>query len=232
MQERRLVESFNAAIEGIIYVIKNERNMRFHFLAAFILLILGVYLNFDSTEFLMLTLTITLVLTTEIINTALEHLVDVVKSEFHPVARVIKDAGAGAVLLASINAVIVGYMLFARRIPFSIDIAMSRIRQSPWHITFIALIVVFGASIMGKVFFHKGKPLRGGMPSGHAAIAFSIVTVMAFIANNAIVTTLAFVMALLIARHRVTYAIHTLWEVVAGALLGTLLTTLVFQIFR
>ena len=98
--------------------------------------------------------------------------------------------------------------------------------------TFIALILVFGASILGKLAFHKGTPLRGGMPSGHAAIAFAIWTIIAFFTNNSIVIMLSFFMAFLIARHRVKDAIHTVWEVVAGAILGILLATLVFQIFR
>jgi len=232
MRERRFVESFNAAVEGFIYVLKTERNMRVHFLAAFFLVLLGVYLNFSFLEIVALSVTIALVLVTEMINTAMELLVDMIKSEFHPVARVIKDVSAGAVLLTAINAVIVGYVLFSKRIPFDIEMAMESIRQSPWHITFISMILVFGLSIMGKIAFQRGTPLRGGMPSGHSAIAFSIWTAIAFMTNNFIVITLAFVMAFLIARHRIKDAVHTLWEVVVGATLGMLVTTLVFQIFR
>ena len=135
-------------------------------------------------------------------------------------------------LLTTINAAIVGYALFARKVPFSIDVEMARIRQSPWHITFLAVILTFGLSIIGKLIFHRGTPLRGGMPSGHSAVAFSIWTVIAFMTNNSIVIALAFVMAFLIARHRVKDAVHTLWEVIAGAILGVLVTTLIFQIFR
>jgi diacylglycerol kinase (ATP) len=232
MQERGFVEGFNAAIEGFIYVLKTERNMRIHFLAAFFFLLLGVYLNFTYLELIALTITITLVLAAEMINTAIEHTVDMVKSEFHPIARIIKDVGAGAVLLTAINAIVVGYVLFSKKIPFDIKAETARARQSPWHITFIALIIVFVASIMGKLIFHKGTPLRGGMPSGHAAIAFSIWTIIAFLTNNSIVIALSFVMAFLIARHRIKDAVHTLWEVVAGAILGILITVLIFQIFR
>jgi diacylglycerol kinase (ATP) len=145
---------------------------------------------------------------------------------------VTKDIGAGVVLLTSINAAIVGYALFSRKIPFNVDAEMARIRQSPWHMTFIAVILVFGLSILGKLVFHRGTPLRGGMPSGHAAIAFSIWTVIVFLANNSIVIALAFVMAFLIARHRIKDAIHSFWEVLAGAVLGVLVTTLVFQLLR
>jgi len=232
MEERGFVESFNAAVEGFIYVLKTERNMRIHFLAAFFFVLLGVYLNFTYLEISALALVIALVLATEMINTAIELTIDMIKTEFHPMARMIKDIGAGAVLLASINAVIVGYILFSKKLPFNIETQMARVRQSPWHVTFMALILVFGLSIIGKLLFHKGTPLRGGMPSGHAAIAFSIWTIIVFLTNNSIVIALSFLMAFLIARHRITGAIHTFWEVLAGSMLGILATTLVFQLFR
>jgi diacylglycerol kinase (ATP) len=109
---------------------------------------------------------------------------------------------------------------------------MLGVRNSPWHLTFMALILVFASSILAKLMFHKGTPLRGGMPSGHSAVAFAIWTIIAFFSNNTIVIALSFLMAFLIARHRVKDAVHTVWEVIAGAILGVLLTTVVFQIFH
>ena len=232
MQERRFVESFNAAVEGFIYVLKTESNMRVHFLVAFFFILLGIYLNFTYLELLALSATITIVLASEMINTAVELIVDMVKSDFHPIARVIKDISAGVVLLTSINAVIVGYILFSRKFPFNVTDATQTIRNSPWHVTFIALILVFGVTIIGKMLSRKGTPLRGGMPSGHAAIAFSIWTIIVFLAHNSVVVVLSFFMAFLIARHRIKDSIHTIWEVIVGSLMGVLLTTLVFQVFR
>jgi len=158
--------------------------------------------------------------------------VDIIKSEFHPIARIIKDVAAGAVLLTSINAVIVGYLLFSKKVPFGIGESMIRIRQSPWHITFIAIILVLGTVIIGKALSQKGTPLRGGMPSGHAAVAFSVWTIIIFLTNNAIVVLLTFIMALLIARHRIKDSVHSILEVVVGAIIGVLLTLLVFQLLR
>lgn len=232
MQLQRFIGSFNAAVEGFIYVLKTERNMRTHFLAALFFLLLGIYLSFTAAEIMILAITITLVLAAEMINTAIELTVDMIQKEFHPIARIIKDVSGGAVLLTAINAVIVGYILFAKRIPFNVDTNLINVRTAPWHITFIALILVFGSSILGKIIFHKGTPLRGGMPSGHSAIAFAIWTVITFFTSNSIIIALTFLMAFLIARHRVKDAIHTVWEVVAGAVLGVLLTILIFQIFR
>ena len=196
------------------------------------MILLGIYLNFSYLETMVLCIIITMVLIAEMLNTAIEHIVDLVQSEIHPVAKIIKDVSAGAVLVSAVNAVVVGYVLFSRKIPFNVQDQMTRIRESAWHITFISLILVFGLSILGKVVFHRGTPLRGGMPSGHAAIAFSIWTVISFLTNNSIVIALTFFMAFLIARHRVKDAVHSIWEVFAGAVMGVLVTTLVFQLFR
>jgi len=233
MRESKLVESFNAAIEGFLYVIKTERNMRIHILFAIFILLLGIYLNFTHVEMMILAISVTLVLVAEMINTAIELIVDIiVQMEFHPIAKVIKDTSAGAVLVTVINAVIVGYMLFAGKIPFTLEEGITRLGQSPWHLTFIAIIVVLSLTILGKVTLRSGTPLRGGMPSGHSAIAFSMWTVIAFLTHSAVVMLLAFVMAFLIARHRIKDSIHTIWEVVAGAILGVLTTGLIFQLLH
>lgn len=228
----KFVASFNAAVEGFVYVLKTERNMRIHYMAALFFILLGIYLNFTGSEILILCAAITFVLMAEMFNTCIEHFVDLVKPEIHPTARIIKDIGAGAVLITSINAVIAGYVLYSRHIPFNIEEQLNVVKHSPWHITFFSLILVFGISIMLKLALHRGTPLRGGMPSGHSAVAFAIWTVIMFLSNNTIVIILAFVMAFLIARHRVKDAVHTVWEVVAGGIVGVLLTTLVFQIVR
>ncbi|MBN1527335.1 MAG: diacylglycerol kinase [Candidatus Omnitrophica bacterium] len=232
MRERGIVESFNAAIEGFIYVLKTQRNMRVHFLIAVLVVLLAIVLNFSALHIGILCITIMFVLVSEMLNTAIELIVDMVQSEFHPIARIIKDVSAGAVLLVAFNALIVGYVLFAKTIPLNIEVGVERLRESPWHLTFMSIILVLALTIAGKIIFHKGTPMRGGMPSGHAAFAFSLWTAIAFMTNNSIIIILAFVMAFLIARHRVKYAIHTVWEVIVGSLLGVLVTTFIFQLFR
>lgn len=229
----KFIESFNAAIEGFFYVIKTQRNMRIHFLLAILILLLGIFLNFTTLEMMMLSVSIALVLAAEMINTAIELAVNIiVQMEFHPIARIIKDVAAGAVLVTAINAVIVGYLLFAGKAPFTIEEGIMRIGQSPWHLTFITIIVVLALTIFGKVALHRGTPLRGGMPSGHAAVAFAMWAIISFLTRNAIVMLLTFVMAFLIARHRIKDSVHTIWEVIAGAVLGVLTTVLIFQLLR
>lgn len=229
---RSLVESLNYAIEGIIYVIKTQRNMKLHLIIAVIALSLSILLNVSKTELVFLSISIALVLVTEMLNTSIELSIDMVKETYHPLARIIKDISAGAVLVSSINAIIVGYLIFINRIEPRIDAGIARVRQSSWHMSFLCLIVLLCLVIIGKAIFHRGTPLRGGMPSGHSAVAFSIWTITTFLSSNIIVVALVFILAVLIAQSRLKKAVHTIWEVAAGGALGILTTTLIFQFLK
>jgi diacylglycerol kinase (ATP) len=232
MAKRKIVDSFNYAIEGLIYVLRSQRNMRVHFLFAVLILLFGIYLNLSGVEFLMLLVAIAFVLCTEMFNTAIEFTIDLISDTVNPLARIIKDIGAGAVLLSAMNALVVGYVIFSRHLRIPFDGAVMKIKQSPWHITFIALIIVFSLVIAGKVLLHSGTPFRGGMPSGHAAFAFAIWAAILFFTTNDFVVMLAFILAFLVARSRVVSAIHNIWEVLSGAVIGVLATTVVFQILK
>ncbi len=109
--KRSIIDSFNYAVSGIIVSIKTERNMLIHYIIAVGVLGFSLFFNFTRTEFLILLFAITLVLVLEMINTAIEKTIDMITKEYHPYARIAKDISAGAVLIASINAIIVGYLL-------------------------------------------------------------------------------------------------------------------------
>lgn len=228
---RETFKSFNAAFVGFILVMRTQRNMRYHFLAALFIIILSIVLDVSRIELTILSITITLVLVMEMINTAAENIINIVKTRYHPLAKVVKDISAAAVLTCAINAVIVGYMIFSTKIHFDIEASISKLRDSSMDITFISLIVVFGMVILAKVFFHRGTPLKGGMPSGHAALAYSMWTIIVFLTKDVLISILAFFMAFLIARSRIHRKIHSLWEVLAGSLLGVIVTLFIFQIF-
>ncbi len=231
MNKVNIAESFNAAIEGFLHVIKTQRNMRIHFIIAVSVLLFGVYLNFERVEIMILCLTIGLVLVAEMFNTTVEFLLNGLINVRDEKAKVIKDISAGAVLVASIIAVVIAYFLFFKHGLFSeFSRGMLRVRQSDWHITFLALILVAAIVILSKAILRKGTPLRGGMPSGHAAMSFSMCTVIALVSTNALISALAFILALLVSQSRMRKGLHTFWEVFAGASLGIIITILVFQI--
>ncbi|MBI3354043.1 MAG: diacylglycerol kinase [Nitrospirae bacterium] len=231
MKPKNWLESVNLAIEGILYVAKTQRHMRYHFWVAAAILFFSLFLNITRTEFLILAFAILFVLFAEMINTAIEVTVDIMSPSYSKPAKIAKDTAAGAVLIASIGAVVTGYLVLYPHIkePFvkGIDFA----KNSPEHITFIALVIVIIAVIMSKAYSKKGRPLYGGIPSGHAAVAFAIWISILFITRNALISILTLVLALIISHSRIALGAHTRFEVILGAVLGALITLLLFQLF-
>lgn len=233
MHRRRLFESFNYAIEGFLYTLKTQKNMRLHFLAAIIVLLLGFYYNFSKIELILLLLTISFVLLAEMFNTGVELVIDLITDEFHPLARIIKDITAGAVLVASINAVFVGYLLFLTDFPVNtLQTSIDYIRQKPLHMTFVSIIIVLLTVIFSKAKIGRGKPLRGGMPSGHSAIAFSVWAIVLFLSPSKLLIVLVLILSILLAQSRIRPGFHSLKEVIAGAFVGLGLTSLIFFILK
>jgi diacylglycerol kinase (ATP) len=228
-----VVNSLNYAFEGVIYVVRTQRNMRIHFAIAVLVLLLGVLLGVTRFELLALMVSVSFVLVAEMLNTALEKAIDVATNSFDPVARAAKDVAAGAVLIAAVNAIFVGYVVFAVRLRHPTQKAINTVRNSPVHLTVIAIAVVILIVVASKAYFNQGTPLRGGLPSGHAAVAFGGWAAITFAthayANQVLVSTLAFLMALLVAQTRVEAGIHTPLEVLYGGILGALVTAVIFQ---
>jgi diacylglycerol kinase (ATP) len=228
-----LVASFNFAFEGLIYVVRTQRNMRVHFVAALLVLLAGLQVGVSRVELLLLMLASSFVLVAEMVNTAIEKAIDVATGSFDPVARVAKDVAAGAVLVAAVNAAFVGYLVFASRLRDPSGRAIAAVRDSPVHLTVIAVAVIVLLVVATKAATRRGTPLRGGLPSGHAAVAFggwaAVTLVTAGYRHQLLVSTLAFLMAVLVAQTRVEARIHTTREVLAGAVLGALVMTAIFQ---
>lgn len=105
-------KSFRDAIRGIGDALKSEPNLRIHFLASILVTILAVFLKFNTTEFVILILTVFFVIILELINTVVEKLVDMHSLEISEEARIIKDISAGVVLLSAIMAITIGALLF------------------------------------------------------------------------------------------------------------------------
>lgn len=206
--------------------------MRIHFAAAVAILVAALFFKLSKVEVLVLFITISLVLIAELINTSIETVVDLVTREFHPLAKRAKHLAAGAVLVASLNAVIVGYLLFFERIGQGVPLVYQRVIALPPYLTFVALIFVILFVIIGKVRSGSHSIIQGGMPSGHTAIAFSIATAVFFLSQNGLVITLTLLLSFLTAESRWEAGIHSVREIITGALIGVLLTVAVFQLYR
>jgi diacylglycerol kinase (ATP) len=230
-----VLDSFNYAFEGIIHVLRTQRNMRIHFLVAVVVLILALIVNVSKMELIALLISITFVLIAEMLNSAIEGAIEVSTTTFDPNAKLAKDVAAGAVLIATVNAIAVGYLVFAGKAADRSSELLDRLRDAPAQLTLVALVLTIIAVIGTKAWTGRGTPLRGGLPSGHAAVAFAGWMAATYVLNDHehrfLISTLTFIMALLVAQTRVEAGVHSALEVTYGALVGALTTLVLFQLF-
>src|SRR5438067_8910506 len=229
-----ILESFNYSLEGIIHVLRTQRNMRIHFLVAAVVLVVAFASGVNEEELIALLLSIAFVLIAEMINTAIESAIDTATTSFDPHAKLAKDIAAGAVLIATVNAVAVGYIVFARKLSKPGSNLLDRVRDAPIDLTVIALVLTIILVIATKAMTGRGTPLRGGLPSGHAALAFSgwmAATYVVGAQHRFLISSIALLMAFLVAQTRIEAGVHSTVEVAYGGLLGALVTLAVFQLF-
>ncbi len=108
---RSRLQAFRYAFAGLWHVLRTQRNAWIHAIIALAVIALGIWLNLERHDWALIAIAICIVWLAEILNTALEVVTDLASPEVHPLARVGKDVGAGAVLLASINAVVIGLLI-------------------------------------------------------------------------------------------------------------------------
>ncbi|WP_038671545.1 diacylglycerol kinase family protein [Pelosinus sp. UFO1] len=116
MRKGNVLCAFRNAFRGIIYCARHERNMKIHLGAMVLVAFLAWWSKITKYELLILVITVASVLVAEMVNTAVETIVDMISPEFHPMAKIAKDVAAGAVLITAIVSLLVGYMLFFYRI--------------------------------------------------------------------------------------------------------------------
>lgn len=231
LREGGLARSFNSALEGIVYALRTQRNVKIHFVVTALVLFASVWLSITKTELILLLITIALVLITEMINSSLEVVLDLAVERYHPLARIAKDVAAGAVLFATLNAVVVGYLIFFEALKGPIVTTIVSVRRAPEHVAVVALGLTILLVLTLKAFTGKGTFLRGGLPSGHAAAAFGLWTAVSLLSRNPLIATITFILALIIGVSRVRLGIHSLLEVAAGGFLGIGVTAFCFWVF-
>src|SRR5918912_1528715 len=226
-------ESFNYAIEGVIHVLRTQRNMRIHFAVAVAVLAVAGAVGVSKLELIALLLAIAFVLVAEMVNTALEGAIDVATTSFDPMAKLAKDIAAGAVLIATMNAVAIGYLVFAGKAADKSARVLDKLRNAPAKITLIALVLTIIVVIATKAYTGRGTPLRGGLPSGHAALGFAGWMAATYIVSDShrfLISALTFIMAVLVAQTRVEAGVHSALEVAYGGALGALTTLAMIQV--
>jgi diacylglycerol kinase (ATP) len=226
-----LFAPFKVAVSGIIFTFRTQRHMRFHLYVVMVVLTLGVLTNLQLREMLVLLFTISLVVVAEMFNSAIEAVVDLAKPNYHPMAKFAKDIAAGAVLVTTILALVVGALLIVGEdrwelIKINLTAESLGLQLVPRMI--IGACVLFFIVVVGKGLGKRGTVLKGGLVSGHAAYAFFLAIGVPFLTENVLASCLAILLACIVAQSRYEAKIHSIFELVLGAGVGTVLALLFF----
>ena len=227
----KTIDSFNHAIAGLIHAIRTQRNIQIHLTAAIIVLALSLFFDLSRVELGLVIIAISMVIFAELVNTAVEVIIDILTQEYSFKARIAKNISAAAVVIAAGNAVFIAYLVFFNKAQeISLNLILN-IRHEPLHLIFINLSLIFILVIVLKSIFSSGTPLKGGVVSGHTALAASAVLIVWFLTKSLIAFSLTSVLAFLTAQSRLEAGTHSFKEILLGALLGIIITFIVFYYF-
>lgn len=235
LKNDNFIEACNNAVNGIIYAATTQRNIKIQLVLAVIIMVLCLFYGLETTEFLCLVFAVFMVIFAEMINTAIETVVDLFVDVYHPKAKIAKDVAAGAVVLAACNALIVGYFIFfkAENLKAISDSIFNNMVKSPLHLAFVAIILVIIGVIAIKASCSKKKERgqlikEGFVPSGQSALAFAALTAIWLNSKDIVTFSLALILSILVAGNRIYNNARTKAEVVFGASMGVLIVLLVY----
>lgn len=230
MSNQNFLSALNNAIEGIIHAVKTQRHMKIHIVFAVVTIFAALFLNMTISDIVIITMLISIVIASELFNTAVEYILDMLQKDFHITVKYVKDICAGAVLINVIIACFCGLAIFSR---YLLTEHANNVRNNFFYLSILSLLIVVILVISIKGVFHKGLPLKGGMPSGHAAVSFSIwVSILFSFSDNIWLIILTLFIALVVSFSRLYLKIHKGLEVVLGAVLGGGVTFLIFLLYE
>lgn len=246
---RAVARSFDYACQGVVTVFRTEKHMRAHFVAALLVTVWAVLMRLPILELLFVWSAIVMVMVAEMLNTALEDLVNIVCPDYDARAKRVKDIAAGIVLATCVYAIGVFVILFVRWFDDLGNLVLAGVaavtgesqvaREHMLSSMFVREMpaVALGASglvmlalliIISKERIAKGNFVSGGWVSGHASVAFYVATLMALTTWNLWVLAGGLILAILVAQSRVEGDIHTWGEAGRGAAIGAVLAVLLF----
>ena len=235
MKNDNFFEAWGNATNGIIYSATTQRNIRIQLVLAVIVMVLSLFYGLNTAEFLCLLFAVFMVIFAELINTAIETVVDLFIDVYHPKAKISKDVAAGAVVLAACNALVVGYFIFFKEenLKAISDSIFNNMVKSPMHLAFVAIMLVVIAVISMKAGCSKkterGELVKEGfVPSGQSAIAFAALTAIWLNSKDIVTFTLALILSILVVENRVGSNARTKAEIVFGACMGVLIVLLIY----
>ena len=237
LKNGNFIDACNNAVNGLIYATTTQSNIKKQLFIAVCVLVLSLFYKLETTQFLCLTFAVFLVIFAEMVNTAIETVVDLYTDKYHPKAKIAKDVGAGAVLLMAINSVIVAYFIFLNETSIgeiSNTIFQSMV-SSPKHLVFVSIILtiiailVFKAIASKNTYENKIKVLnKKFVQSGQTALAFAILTSIWINARSILIFSLALMLSLMVLENRIESKVHSIAESIFGSFMGVLIVLLVY----
>jgi len=232
-ERRDFVAPFRVAMSGLVHTFRTQRHMRIHLYITLVVVLGAMLLNLRIREILVLLFMVNFVLVAEMFNSAIEATVDLVSPTYNPLAKFAKDIAAGAVLITTIMAIVVGALIALgddtwERIKISLTAETLGIPIAARLIVGVPIILVL--VVIGKGLGKRGQVLKGGLVSGHAAIAFFLAGAIVFMSDQAIVAALAIMLAAIVAQSRWEAKIHSIFELTLGATVGSLVAVLLFAL--
>lgn len=233
MAGRDIVGPFRVAFEGIVHTFRTQRHMRIHLYVTLVIVLGAMVMNLRLRYILMLMFIITFVLVAEMFNSAIEATVDLVSDKYHPLAKFAKDISAGAVLITTIMAIIVGSMIAIGEDQWErirISLTSESIGATFIQRMLAGAFLVFVVVVVGKGLGKHGEVTKGGLVSGHAAYGFFAATSVFYLTDNLTVGAIAVLLAIMVAQSRWEAKIHSIFELTLGATVGVILGLLCFGI--
>lgn len=228
----KYLDALKNAGKGFLTAAQEERNIRVQFVLVILALILGILFKLSKIEIILTILAMFFVVFAEMINTAIEAIVDLHTDKFHPKAKIAKDVGAGAVILSVLNSVIIAYFVFFEKIA-TYGLKYLTIWTIANPIVYFAILIIV-TLILIIVFELLSKKITKNkfVPSGQAMIASTIFMAIWSQTKNTIIITSALIFVMLVCLNVIGNKKKTIWEVTVGATLGLIIAIIVYTIIK
>lgn len=223
------------AVNGIIYGTTTQSNVKKQLVIIAFLILISLFFNLTKVEFLCLIISVVLIIFAEMVNTAVETVVDLCTEVYHPKAKIAKDVAAGGVVITALNAVVVSYFLFFDKIGEMGNNIYKTIINSPTYLAFVvvALIIIVAVALKAAKIKDK-KNNKQLIISCQSMLASAAVVATWIVTENIIALSFAVILAVMICMNRVESKERTVTEVILGVMIGLLITILMYglAIFR
>lgn len=222
-------EACKNAVNGIIYGTTTQSNVKKQLVIIAFVMLISLFFNLSKVEFICLIFAVVLIIFAEMINTAVETVVDLYTDLYHPKAKIAKDVAAGAVVITAVNAVIIAYFLFFDKIGNMGNSIYQTVINSPTYLAFVVVVLILIIAIALKATKIKDKKNNKQLIiSCQSMLASAAVVATWIVTENIVALSFATILAIMICMNRVESKERTVIEVVLGVIIGILITILMY----